>query len=218
MSSLATPFSHRACDDQAIGRLRTTRLGLTLGSLVLTGLLGGCADENQVTSVKFAPACPTIEVPGVAADRNLYDGQGLDVAHLVSQTQIVNVHGDCDKGGQDSSHRPLTRVRVSVDLHLERGPAATQNRITVPYFIAITRNGAIVDKKVFEDTFPLTAHKPSETVSTPLRLIDLPSGSNAHYSPYTLEAGLQLTHGELDYNYSHLLPAKFINTTPESTR
>lgn len=203
------PFSNAVNDSRTVRGVFLLALGGALG-------LSGCADESNVTSVKFAPACPTVNVPGAAADRIVYDGKGLDIGHLISQAQIVSVQGDCNNGTEDASHRPFTRVRISINLHLERGPAATANEITIPYFFAIVRNGEIVDKKIFETTLPLEARHSSQEFNTPLRLLDVPSGGNAHYSPYTLEVGFQLTRQQLDYNFSHLLPAKFEDSAPES--
>ncbi|WP_237442448.1 hypothetical protein [Saccharibacter sp. 17.LH.SD] len=180
--------------------------------LLTLGFLGGCSDDDAVTS--FAPACPAFDVPGSVADRFVYNGKGIDVSHLVSHAQITDVNGDCRDGPQDSHHRPLTRVRLSLALRMEHGPAATEKTDDITYFVAITHDGAIVDKKIFHETIRIAANNGAQQLNTPLRFIDLPTGDNPQVSPYTLEIGFQLTRNELDYNRQHLTyPAHFIQHT-----
>ncbi len=184
-----------------------SRLAAGLGSLMLVGFLSGCEDVD--TTNTFAPACPRFDVPGQVADRITYDGKGLDAAHRLTSTHILGVQGDCRTGPQDEQKRPMTRVRVSLNLQLERGPAANNNTVTVPYFVAILQDGAIVDKKVFTETVKLPPAVSISHSSTPLRFIDVPTGNNPQISPYSMEIGLQLSHAELDYNRSHLRTAQF---------
>ncbi|MCL1513616.1 hypothetical protein DTJ15_05295 [Parasaccharibacter sp. TMW 2.1891] len=174
---------------------------------MLAGFLSGC--EEADTTHTFAPACPKFDVPGQVADRITYDGKGLDAAHRLTSTHILGVQGDCRTGPQDAQKRPMTRVRVSLNLQLERGPATSSDSVTVPYFVAILQDGAIVDKKVFTETVKLPPTVSVSHSSTPLRFIDVPTGNNPQISPYSMEIGLQLNHSELDYNRSHLRAAQF---------
>ncbi|MCX5615992.1 hypothetical protein NQF87_03250 [Bombella sp. TMW 2.2559] len=184
-----------------------SRLVAGLGSLMLAGLLSGC--EEADTTHTFAPACPRFDIPGQVADRITYDGKGLDAAHRLTSTHILAVQGDCRTGPQDEQKRPMTRVRISLNLQLERGPAATDDTVTVPYFVAIIQDGAIVDKKIFTETINLPPTVSISRSSTPLRFIDIPTGNNPQISPYSMAIGLQLNHPELDYNRSHLRAAQF---------
>lgn len=183
------------------------RLAAGLGSLMLVGLLSGCEDTD--TTHTFAPACPKFDVPGQVADRITYDGKGLDAAHRLISTHILAVRGDCRTGPQDERKRPMTRVRLSLNLQLDRGPASTHDAVTVPYFVAILQDGNIVDKKIFTETIKLPPTVSTSQTSTPLRFIDIPTGNNPQISPYAMEIGLQLNHAELDYNRAHLRSAQF---------
>ncbi|PHI95452.1 hypothetical protein BG621_06775 [Parasaccharibacter apium] len=184
-----------------------SRLMGGFGALMLISFLTGC--EGADTTHTFAPACPKFDVPGPLADLITYDGKGLDAAHRLTSTHILAVQGDCRTGPQDEQKRPLTRVRLSLNLQLERGPAAKGDTVTIPYFVAILQDGKIVDKKIFTETLKLTPALSITQVNTPLRFIDIPTGNNPQISPYSMEIGLQLNHDELDYNRTHLRAAQF---------
>lgn len=176
--------------------------------LLLLGIVSGC-DAGIDPDTAFAPACPHFDVPGSVADQLIYDGRGLDPAHRVSSARILAIQGDCRNGPRDEHKRPLTRVRLSLKLQLDRGPASQENLITVPYFVAILQDGKIIDKKMFTETLSLPNAVSSAQENTPLRLIDLPMGDNPQISPYSMEIGLQLTHDQVKYNRSHLRSVQF---------
>ncbi|EHH68672.1 hypothetical protein [Gluconobacter morbifer] len=180
-------------------------------ALVALSTLAGCDESNQSM---FAPACPATEIPGLAADRFVYDDRGLDIGSLVSHAQITALSGDCQKGPDGPHGASMVRTRISLTMNLTRGPASSTGSIEIPYFVAVLRDGKITDKKVFSDTFRLPQDVSNQTVQTKLRLIDLPASSNLQDNPYTLEIGLQLTHPELDYNRQHLPAVSFHPRTP----
>ncbi|MFT8327488.1 hypothetical protein [Gluconobacter oxydans] len=180
-------------------------------ALVALSSLAGCDESNPSF---FAPACPTLDIPGSAADQFVYDGKSADIGSLVSHAQIASLAGDCERGPDGPHGHQTVRTRLSLAMNLTRGPAATSSTIDVPYFIVIMRDGKIVDKKVFTDSFRFPANVSTQSVRTNLRLIDLPATDNmTQENPYTLEIGYQLTHGELGYNREHLAPVSFHSHT-----
>ncbi|GBR50510.1 hypothetical protein AA106555_0237 [Neokomagataea thailandica NBRC 106555] len=180
-----------------------TILALTTATVTLTG----CEDESNPSL--FAPACPRTDIPAGTADRFAYTGQDQDLRNLTSHVQITALSGDCTRGPDGPEKQKMVRTRVGLSFTIERGPATTQDKVTIPYFIAIMQNGKIVDKKTFNDTFSLTPNVSTQTAKTELRLIDLPASANLQENPYTLEVGLQLTRSELDYNRKHPRPSAF---------
>lgn len=232
---MSSPSSKRPSRLPDIGRIalakkqRTLSIRAGLAGFCLMTALSACSDPED--TAPFAPACPGLDIPGNAADNVRYDGKGLDIGHLVTHTKLLAVRGDCREGPKDSRKRPLTRVRVSLELLQQYGPAykgkpsshsdsskMLQNNdpLSVAYFVAVTRDGEIVDKKLFEVKLPKPVDSISRKISTPLRFIDIPTGPNPQTSPYTLEVGLQLTHQELDYNRTHLTPASFRERIPSA--
>ncbi|QDH16291.1 hypothetical protein [Swingsia samuiensis] len=188
--------------------LRRLALSFYLPTCALLALstLAGCGESDPQL---FAPACPATDVPAATADQFVYNNQSLDVGSLISHAQLTAIAGDCERGPQSSDDQQTTRTRISLAMNLTRGPAAKDNIITVPYFVAIMRDGKIIDKKIFKDTFALPANVSTQSVRTELRLIDLPASQNLQENPYTLEIGYQLTPDELTYNRQHLPIATF---------
>ncbi|QHI95766.1 hypothetical protein GT348_05420 [Aristophania vespae] len=184
-------------------------LGGVFGVLSFSSLIACSSASNEIL---IAPACPKIQVPHATADLYAFDGQGIDITHTAYHAQISGVNGDCRVGPHDAHKRPLTRVRVGLSINVKEGPAANKNKLEVPYFIAIMRHGKIIDKKIFTDEFDVKSSHGMLQTHTPLRFIDLPTGNNELDNDYTLAVGLQLTHEQLDYNRSHLLPAHFEKT------
>lgn len=177
-------------------------------SLLGLGFLTGCTNPSS-QEAPYAPVCPRVNVPEATADLYLFDGKGIDISHTAYHAQIMAVNGDCRTGPRDDRKRPLTRVRVGLSIQFTEGAVADQKSLDVPYFIAIIKDGKIIDKQIFTEKFrPHAALGMTQTHST-LRFIDLPTGSDPQQTPYDLEIGFQLTHGQLDYNRSHLRAVTF---------
>lgn len=171
-------------------------------ALLSLSFLGGCADDTPASA--FAPACPQFDVPSSIADRFIYNDKGIDISNQISHTQILTINGDCREGPKDSHQRPLTRVRLSLSLQQERGPAATNTFDNISYFVAIMQDGRIVDKKIFTDKLKTSPQQNIYHIKTPLKFIDIPTGKNPQISPYVFEIGFQLSRKELKYNKQHM--------------
>lgn len=110
------------------------------GLLALTGLgLAGCN-----TGENFPPPCPALSLLGDAADLTRYNGAGRDVTDTVLSARITAVPAMCKR---DGAGRVRTTLNVMADV--VRGPAMQGKAVDVPYFIAITENGKILDKMEF---------------------------------------------------------------------
>ncbi|MCQ8241589.1 hypothetical protein [Rhizosaccharibacter radicis] len=176
------------------GRPLALRL-LPLG--LLAALPAGCgpSDENA-----FAPTCAPVGILADAADYSDYGGHDADLTTLVSQGSITGVAGKC------ANNNPGTQLHtvVHVDMAVTRGPAAPGRDITIPYFIAVTRDGRILNKQ----SLTAVAHFPPNgtrvALSTEPTVLDLPVSRTRDGTSYRLEVGFQLTPAQLSYNQSHL--------------
>lgn len=191
-------------------RRLATSLFVPAFAVVAISTLAGCDESNPGF---FAPTCPVTDIPSAAADRFVYDGKDPDIGNLVSHAQLTAISGDCERGPKGPKDQQMIRTRLSLAMNLTRGPASKTGTIDVPYFIVIMRDGKIVDKKVFTDTFKLEPNVSNQSVRTDLRLVDLPASKNIQENPYTLEIGYQLTKDELTYNQQHLPVVKFRGRT-----
>lgn len=176
---------------------------LTLSGSALS--LSACGQEEESA---FAPTCPHVEILGEAADSYQYDGRGLDAGSLVSHASMTGLTGNCEAAPKKS-----VRTRISVAMDVERGPAAKEQTITLPYFIAVLHDGNIIDKKMFDVPVTFEGNASSAVLRTPVRIIDVPASPDLQQTNYALEVGFQLTHAQLDYNRAHLRPANFHEKT-----
>ncbi|WP_051537156.1 hypothetical protein [Asaia prunellae] len=112
--------------------------------------------------------------------------------------------GNCEAGPKKT-----VRSRLSLAVTVERGPASDGKDITLPYFIAVVRDGKILEKKEFDIPVSFAGNQSTVSLRTPVRLIDVPASPDLQQTNYTLKVGFQLSHEQLEYNQTHLRPAKF---------
>lgn len=181
---------------------RSARPLLPLLTLIgSTVVLTGCNQDDQSA---FAPICPPVEILSQAADFYQYDGHGLDAGSLVTHAGMSGLTGNCEAGPKKS-----VRTRMSLAITVERGPASDGKDIVLPYFVAVLRDGKILEKKEFEVPVSFAGNQSTMSLRTPVRLIDVPASPDLQQTNYALKIGFQLDHKQLDYNQTHLRPAKF---------
>jgi hypothetical protein len=172
-------------------RLFSRRVAVTLGAGLGLGFgLTGCSSSEQ-----FPPACPSVAILADAGDLTRYSGRGQDLTDLVLDGRITGVSGECKRGDNNVLD---TTIKVSLDI--TRGPAAHGGAAEFAYFVAVTRNGVILDKQVY----PLRAEFPTNTDRLRLSsdevqlLLPIPKGLSG--AAYTVLVGFQLDQAELDLN------------------
>lgn len=172
-----------------------------LSSLAVLGMLTtltGCGDEES-NSVSFAPSCPLTHIPPEAADYYVYDGKTPTFPHLVTRASILKLQGDCLAAG-----RKDLQTRIALRFVVNRGMAARDGTVNLPWFIAVLHGDKIVNKHVFHHTFQFPANLSSFTTDTHVVTVDLPIPPKNTESDYRFEVGFQLTKEQLDYNETHL--------------
>lgn len=158
--------------------------------LLGAGLLAGCDTQQQ-----FPPACPSLALLRDAADLTRYAPGGHDIRGLILDAKIVAAPANC-------SFDSPTKVRATLNAAFDvtRGPAATGRAISIPYFVAVTRNGQILD----ESDYALVGAFPPNTDSTRLvgDEIDLvfPVTKDVSAAAYQVFVGFRLTPDELAIN------------------
>jgi len=172
--------------------------------LALIGSSAALTACNQDDQSAFAPTCPPVEILSQAADFYQYDGHGLDAGSLVTHAGMSGLTGNCEAGPKKS-----VRSRLSLSVVVERGPASDGKDIVLPYFVAVLRDGKILEKKEFDFPVSFAGNQSTVTLRTPVRIIDVPASPDLQQTNYALKVGFQLSHEQLDYNQTHLRPAKF---------
>ncbi len=173
----------------------SARLALALAACALAALpLAGCGLSDDPN--RFAPACPATAILSDAADITRTNGRGQDVTDTVMDGRITGLKGTC----RDSEDRKTLDASVRVGMDVGRGPAAAGRTGQVPYFVAVSRDGRILDKRVMtlDVAFPPNVdrlHVEGEPVSL---AFPLPKGVTG--ASYRITVGFQLTPDELAAN------------------
>jgi hypothetical protein len=123
---------------RTVGRSRGPAALILLGLLSLGGLAACTPDPDEQ-----APQCPLRYFRPDAATLTRYDGRGTDLTNLVLTGRLQNIQGAC-KGLL--GHQKLT-ARARVDMVLTRGPAAKGRDFDIPYVVAVTKKGQLLQKQ-----------------------------------------------------------------------
>ncbi len=162
---------------------------------VLTLLLAGLAGCGGTVSDKFPPACPRAGVLADAADLTRYRGGGHDLTDLVLDARITGVSGDCTR-----ADRRQLDVTVTVGMQVVRGPAAAGQPLEVPFFVAVSQGGAVLDKQVYRLSPGFGPNADTVRLTSDPVTISLPIGPDRLGSAYDVVVGFQLTQDELATN------------------
>ncbi len=156
--------------------------------------LAGCSLSDDPN--RFAPACPATAILSDAADITRTDGRGRDITDTIVDGRITGLKGDC----RDSDDRKTLDASVRVGMDVSRGPAATGRSEQVPYFVAVSRDGRILDKRVMtlDVAFPPNidrVHIEGEPIS-----FAFPTPKGVTGTAYRIIVGFQLTPDQLAAN------------------
>ncbi len=175
------------------GFRRLSSVSRMLAVLVACGGFAGC---GGAASDEFPPACPHAGILADAADLTRYrqGAAGHDLTDMVLDGRVTGVSGVCSRNGRD------TDVTVAVSLRLARGPAAGAADLEVPFFIAVSRNGEVLDKQVYRVAPVFASNADTTRLTTdPVTLI-LPTRPSQPGSSFDVVAGFQLTPEEVAFN------------------
>ncbi len=171
------------------------RAASAAGALVAAALaLAGCDGSDDPN--RFPPACPASAILADAADITRTDGRGRDITDTVMDGRITGLQGTC----RDSPDRKALDASIRVGMDVGRGPAATGRTEKVPYFVAVERDGRILDKQVMtlDVAFPANTDRVHiEGESIPLRF---PTPKGVTGASYKILIGFQLTPEQLEAN------------------
>lgn len=174
-------------------------VGLAVCAVPLA-VLAGCGPQDPNA---FAPACAPVGILAAAADYSDYGPAGStvpDLSRLVSHGSIVGVSGHCS----DAEQRTVLHTVVQLQLAVTRGPVAQGSSLSVPYFIAVTRDGAVISKQSLQALAQFADNGDNVLVKTDPVTLDIPVTRAKPGTSYRVEVGFQLTPQQLAYNLAHL--------------
>jgi hypothetical protein len=157
----------------------------------------GCAPGLD----QFAPACPQAGIVPGGGDVTRWRGTGRDITDLALQARIVGIQGQCKQA--DAKTLGAT---VSVQMVVNRGPAAPGQVAALTYFVAVAQGDRILDKQVYplNITFPPNSDH-MDIASQPVQL-RLPVSDTVSGAAYEVWTGFQLSPQELETNLSATKP------------
>lgn len=171
--------------------LRSLSLAV-LASFVLTG----CGAVDTIVNKKEPPPCPPVYILGDAGQVTKYrDGKGRDLTDVEAEVEVLGYNGACvydEKGAE---------VEIQVRLGAKRGPADTDRKVSVEYFIAIPLYFPNPEAKA---VFPVTIQFPegANTVKyddEPV-VMRVPVKDGDTIQKYEIYIGIQTTPEELNRN------------------
>jgi hypothetical protein len=141
-----------------------------------------CPDANILANTSVIPVFdPTL---------------GADPSNVVYTARITGVKTRCDYSKRDNA--------IDANLHFmikaSRAPGGDEADYKVPYYVAVTSGGAIVDKKVYwlQLRFPKASSALEQ--ETLVDSIAIPVARDKKSYEYHLLLGFQLTQAQVDYN------------------
>lgn len=143
------------------------------------------------------PSCPQVSIMDQAKKVTFYrPGPGRDLTDVAFDIHIGDIAYECDYDFDDDGNS--VTVGVNVLFVAQRGPAAEQNRIEVPYFLAVTNaNRHILAKKLFTLVIEFEGNTVrAQTIEELTQTTPFPVGANG--SAYRTFIGLQLTPKQLE--------------------
>lgn len=171
-----------------------------LTAALATAALSGCTTYHDaiayIRSDKEA-LCPDVAILANTASLPAFDPKrGEDPSALVYSIAMTDVKTRCDY-----SKREFTAdARVKIFFTATRPPGGDEATYRVPYFVAVTNEGEIVDKQAhwLDFSFPKGAPQVSGTAAVDSMEVQVDRKKKPY--EYHLIVGFQLTKTQLDYN------------------
>lgn len=163
-------------------------------------LLSGCSTWTSAVNYIRADSqnvCPDAQILANTAVIPVYDpAKGADPANVVYTAQMTGLASRCDYSKRDNT----ADVNMRIQYTATRPPGGEDAHYRLPYYLAVTLEGKIVDKtnKWLEFDFPkgATTFKGEELMDSMVIKVD-PKKRSFEYHVLT---GFQLTQAQIEYN------------------
>lgn len=166
--------------------------GLGLALLVCLSACGQEKDDIRLQEI----SCPAVAVPAFDRDLVQWQGDGHDLTNLAYRVRIADAAGSCTRKNRDNN----LYATITVTLAATRGPALVGRAIAAEYFVAVLRNGVIIDKQNYQMSGEFAPNTDQLSLLGKPVTMTLPISENFDGSQYTIATGMQLTQAQLDDN------------------
>ena len=169
----------------------------TAAIVALPLALGGCD-----TGPKYAPVCPKLTLLPDASDVATYSGAGRDLTDLLLQARITGAPAKCGPGDPG-----VVRATLRVSFDLTRGPANPAREVDLPYFLAISEGGKILEEQDFHLRAVFPANIDQLRADSDEVTLAIPVTPTRTAAAYTVYVGFRLTPDQLRQNRSERPPS-----------
>jgi hypothetical protein len=163
------------------------------------GLLSGCALYDSIAEYfgdKQAAKCPDVAVLVSAAVLPAYDpAQGADPTSIIYTASMDSSDLDCTS----YSKLNMTKSEITINFHVTRPSGGKKAVYRVPYFIAVTINGRILDKKIYWKEVEFPEGAATAAVSEEIDDVVTKATHSRRPSDYHYVVGFQLSKDQLEY-------------------
>lgn len=137
--------------------------------------------------------CPAVSVVSNVGSITRFTGAGRNAEDVAFNASITGIIVDCTQGDEID-------MEVSFAIVARRGPAMSEDNVTLPYFLILMRdNHLITAKKIYETSIHFDAGTDRAAVrETVIQRFE--SSDPARRYDYELLIGFQLTPDEVIYN------------------
>lgn len=181
--------------------MKRTQLAPTLALLAGAAvLLSGCDTWRSAVNYVRADStsvCPDVNVLANTSVIPVFDpAKGADPANVVYTARFAGVRTRCDYSKRSNS----IDASVTVQIKATRPPGGEEAHYKVPYYIAVTSGGAIVDKKIHWLEFDFAKAATEAAMEDLVDGIDIQVARDKRSFEYHFLVGFQLTKAQIDYN------------------
>jgi hypothetical protein len=152
--------------------------------------LAACSSDSQVEQ------CPSVSLLADTSSLTALQENPPAQPSVAYTVQMVKAKRDCDL----PKHSRRATASVDIDFRATRAQAGAAASYTVPYFVAITSEGKILAKQLFQVQFAFEPGQATASFTDSVNSLSLTIGRDKHATDYGVLIGFQLTKAQLDYN------------------
>jgi hypothetical protein len=169
-------------------------------ALTFAGLLAGCSMYDSAISYIRSDKptdCPDVAILANTASLPAFGATaGGDPSDLIYRIAMTNLSSRCNYNKRETT----ADTRLRIFFHAQRPPGGGEASYRVPYYVAVTSDGVILDKKMYWLEFGFAEHAASSDAETVVDSTVIQYGKGKTTYDYHLLVGFQLTKAQLDYN------------------
>jgi hypothetical protein len=176
------------------------RLIRIAAATALTSLLAGCSTYDSISAYirsDKSATCPDAAIlantASLPALNPAAQGDPSGVIYSIAMTDVTT------RCAYDKSERTAD-ARLRITLHAQRPPGGAETSYRVPYYVAVTSGGEIIDKKVYWLELAFSGHDVSADTKAEVDSTIVKYAKDKTAYDYHLLVGFQLTKAQLEYN------------------